>query len=431
MKFGVREICDVVLRAKTAQKIGKKIFYKNEPVCYFDTLKTSTMEGAATTVYAQGGRGNARLMSWDGERTVTFTMEDALISPIGLSILTGAGLIEADYNTSTQTGKQIIQHITETVEKDNNNKFYVKKKPYLVNGAAGAADATIYVMILDANGEVVSEPYLGYCSGIEETNGYEIRLATDINKNNETHLQGYDKNENTAPINQKYTLNNADVILVDYYTAYNEGAYEINITPDKFGGTFYLEASTLWRDQATKKDLPAEFIIPACRVQSNFTFSMSSSGDPSTFTFTMDAFPDYTRWNKTEKVLATIQVIGAGLDGAVDYTRDQTWSARDFDEDGIIKNNPLASPTFGSISLNGDIFTVQITNSSNFDYIDIEIQDDTQNTIYKKYCKTDDDNSVALGMEGFDIVAGKTYTFYAIGYKNGQASPSISTTHTV
>ncbi len=28
MKFGVREICDVVLRAKAAQKIGNKIFYK-------------------------------------------------------------------------------------------------------------------------------------------------------------------------------------------------------------------------------------------------------------------------------------------------------------------------------------------------------------------------------------------------------------------
>lgn len=32
---------------------------------YFDTLKTSSMEGAATTVYAQGGRGNARLVAWD------------------------------------------------------------------------------------------------------------------------------------------------------------------------------------------------------------------------------------------------------------------------------------------------------------------------------------------------------------------------------
>lgn len=54
MKFGVRECCNVVLKAKAAQKIGNKIFYAGEPVCYFDTLKTSSMEGAATTVYAQG-----------------------------------------------------------------------------------------------------------------------------------------------------------------------------------------------------------------------------------------------------------------------------------------------------------------------------------------------------------------------------------------
>jgi hypothetical protein len=36
---------------------------------------------------------------------------------------------------------------------------------------------------------------------------------------------------------------------------------------------------------------------------------MASSGDPSSFTFTMDAFPDYTRFDKTKKVLAAIQVV--------------------------------------------------------------------------------------------------------------------------
>lgn len=66
MKFGVREICDVVLRAKSKQKIGNQTFEKDEPVIYFDTAKTSTIEGAATTVYAQGGKGNSRLIAWEG-----------------------------------------------------------------------------------------------------------------------------------------------------------------------------------------------------------------------------------------------------------------------------------------------------------------------------------------------------------------------------
>lgn len=66
MKFGVREICDIVLKAKSDVVIGNQTFKKDEPVIYFDTAKTSTVEGAATTVYATGGKGNARLIAWEG-----------------------------------------------------------------------------------------------------------------------------------------------------------------------------------------------------------------------------------------------------------------------------------------------------------------------------------------------------------------------------
>ena len=92
MKFGVREICDVVFKAKADTRIGTQEFKKGQPVLYIDSAKTSTIEGAATTVYAQGGKGNARLIAWEGEKTLTFTVEDALLSPIGFSVLSGAGL---------------------------------------------------------------------------------------------------------------------------------------------------------------------------------------------------------------------------------------------------------------------------------------------------------------------------------------------------
>ena len=94
MKFGVREICDVVFKAKSDVQIGKSKFKKGQPVLYIDSAKTSTVEGAATTVYAQGGKGNTRLIAWEGEKTLTFTVEDALLSPIGFSILSGAGLFK-------------------------------------------------------------------------------------------------------------------------------------------------------------------------------------------------------------------------------------------------------------------------------------------------------------------------------------------------
>ena len=300
MKFGVREICDVVLRAKANQKIGDKIFYKNEPVLYFDTLKTSSMEGAATTVYAQGGRGNARLASWDGERTVTFTMEDALISPISFSILSGAGVIDAKEQT-------IYQHITEQTSniKGNTGESFEKVIITLDEDPAMPSEDNelsenedyIYVMILDAYGEVVSEPFIATRTA-EKT----IEVATGT------------VNGRTYTASDIAQFAGVSAVLVDYYAARNKNAQQIEITADKFGGTYYLEASTLFRDAATGKDMPAEFIIPKCKIQSNFTFTMASSGDPSTFTFTMDAFPDYTRFDKTKKVLAAIQIMSESSD---------------------------------------------------------------------------------------------------------------------
>lgn len=324
MKFGVREICDVVLKAKAAQKVGNKIFYKNEPVLYFDTLKTSTMEGAATTVYAQGGRGNARLMAWEGERTITFTMEDALISAAGFMILSGAGLINASatktlkVHTTEQTDRVAVTTTGSGEEmKVSNVVVTVESKPYFVpadsydseealNAAlesetgVGISDSEdfIYVMVLE-NGEVATEPYIpANVKAIPSEDGgktvYELTLKSDDD------LDAFPTRD--------------AVVLVDYYVEKAAGAQQIEITPDKFGGNYYLEASTLFRD-TNGVDMPAEFVIPNCKIQSNFSFSMASSGDPSTFTFTMDAFPDYTRFDKTKKVLAAIQIIDvAGSD---------------------------------------------------------------------------------------------------------------------
>ena len=67
MKFGVREICDVTFKAAAAnQKVGNKVFAKYQPVFMIDTATTSSVEQATTTVYAQGGKGYARLIAWEG-----------------------------------------------------------------------------------------------------------------------------------------------------------------------------------------------------------------------------------------------------------------------------------------------------------------------------------------------------------------------------
>lgn len=370
-KFGVREICNVVLKAKAAQKVGKKIFYKNEPVMYFDTLKTSSLEGQSSTVYAQGGRGNPRLVAWEGERTVTFTMEDALISAEGLSILTGAGLIDAK-------DKTVYQHMTEIIDKSDLDiesmqtgtiRIPLSNLPYLPDSEG---ENFGYVMFMK-EGEIITEPYIPVHGEASEAEGSAIQAVTEnnitkywitvsdhtnyvlpttmVDRDNQAHQYspaGESGLDNMSATSEEYTQGNYDVrefpfivlneqviptfdsVLVDYYVERKAGATQIEITADKFGGNYYLEAETLFRNQ-DGQDMPAEFVIPNCKVQSNFTFTMANSGDPSTFTFTMDAFPDYTRFDHTHKVYAAIQVIEDVIDS--DLHRHST--SHEPDHDGL------------------------------------------------------------------------------------------------
>jgi cold shock CspA family protein len=98
-------------------------------------------------------------------------------------------------------------------------------------------------------------------------------------------------------------------VFVDFYVARTTGVTELTIDAANFGGYYYVEASTLFKREDSGKDMPAELVFPKVKIQSNFTFNMSSTGDPSTFSFVMDAFPDYTMFNRTKKVLCAIQII--------------------------------------------------------------------------------------------------------------------------
>ena len=274
MKFGVREICDVVLRAKGTVKVGETTFSHDEPVIYFDSAKTSTVEGSATTVYATGGRGNNKLLAWEGEKSVTFTMEDALLSPLGFSILSGAGLVDA-----TQVTGGMKVHTTLTTVVDVTSGITVD-----LNELTGKeiAEEKAYAFIMK-DGQIVERLKPATPSGGSVT----------FTRNGKA----------SGPLTGEQT------VMVDFYVKVETGAVEMTIEPDKFGGFYYLEASTLFRRQDNGQDMAAAFVIPKVKIQSNFTFSMASSGDPSTFTFTMDAFPDYTKFDPTKQVLFALQII--------------------------------------------------------------------------------------------------------------------------
>ena len=371
-RFGSREICDVTFKALTNnQKVGNKEFKAGQPVFVIDTATTSNMEQASTTVYAQGGKGYNRLIAWEGEKTLTFTVTDALMSPLGLAVLTGAGLAEdAD-----------VKHIHVTYDvaigNDGNGSITVEQ---LAAELGLSKDSTIevcndtalkpYATILDGNGAVV-----GWADDIE------------LSGTNSKTLNNIIEVASEKPLNVKSTLGAGKTIKLDFYVRMTTGATEITVAPDDFGGYFYVEADTLYRNQ-DGKDMAATITFPKVKIQSGFTLTMAANGDPSTFDFVMDAFPAYTYFDQTKKVVCDITIV-SGINEDTDVKKhsvpvghknlvgfkgvkiDSKKLTNGSSSDQFIKEN---NECIRSISINGNVATLEVNmtglksyNSSNPD----------------------------------------------------------------
>ena len=283
MKFGVREAVDVTFKAIVPEgqksiKFGSLEFAPFEPVLVFDTLKTTTSEQAVTTVYAQGGRGNPKIVGWDGDKTLTLTMEDAVISKEGLSILMNAQLVTSTEATPT------YEHITKVFSKNDftkstSGKLELNASKDFTNGG--------YKEGMFAISDDFSKSF-GSCTGYD---GDKFTFTGTVEVDNDNHPK--------------------EDIRIDYYYKETEGkTVSVNIDKGEFKGiNFYVEGDTLFRD-TDGKDHSAQLIYPRVKVQSNMNFSLSGSGDPTTFTFTCDAFPGKIKGQQAvnKKLLGAIQI---------------------------------------------------------------------------------------------------------------------------
>lgn len=182
---------------------------------------------------------------------MTFTFTDSLISPIGMAILTGAGLIQAD-GTEANT---VFGHETVSIIATEAGKVTLTSTdPTIYTPVEDSeVERPVYIMLLDENGEMS-----GTAVKIEKE-----KITTD------------------GTVVESDLIKAGDRIMVDYYHKYMTDAMRIEITPEQFAGYFYIEGSTLYRREVDGVDIPAEIIIPKGKVQTAFTFTMASSGDPS------------------------------------------------------------------------------------------------------------------------------------------------------
>lgn len=196
-----------------------------------------------------------------------------MLSPIGFAVLSGAGLIK-----SAKEAQEVHVHTT--------SRAYVDAQGVIdLTDALGAEEeidktAPVFVMLTEDDGSLEGGLVTGVTTSVD---GKKLQGATSAA---------------------------GKTVFVDFYVVKDSADIsELQIDAGHFGGYYYVEASTLFRRQADGVDMPAEITLPNVKIQSNFTFSMASTGDPSTFSFTMDAFPGYTTFDRTKQVLCVMQVI--------------------------------------------------------------------------------------------------------------------------
>lgn len=117
MKWAQREAVDVTFKAKSTMKLGPHTYRAGEPIMILDTVTTANFEVAAETTYVTGGRGNARQLSFQGDKTTTFSFTDATLSNEGLALLAGAELIPAR-NANLQGASPEAQSVIAPVYKE-------------------------------------------------------------------------------------------------------------------------------------------------------------------------------------------------------------------------------------------------------------------------------------------------------------------------
>ena len=313
MKFGVRECANMVFRAKTPMNIGKYAFKAGQPVLYIDTATTSSVEQSTTTVYARGGRGNVKLIAWEGEKELTLTVEDALLSPISFSMLSGADLFQGATGVEKVHFHTTSAGATMSVTGEGATATAVIDLSSMLGSGEDVCstnDAPIFVIFTDNSGDLTGAMIEGSEVTVTAKTGATAKQVITITGPKLVGVQSWADFDGVEVDSNGYVEEGQYAVFVDYYLdKAAQKVDELQIAADNFGGNFYVEADTLFRRKSDGVDMPANLTFPNAKIQSAFTFQLSGTGDPSTFTFTMDALPGYTYFDKSREVLCVIQVI--------------------------------------------------------------------------------------------------------------------------
>lgn len=220
------------------RKIEKRV-NRYVPVLYLDTLKISTLEQTAEQTSATGGKGNAQLIVWDYGKEITLTLQDALYTPASMSAMLGA-----------YEGNDFTKGVKDTKKIDRMEKC-IANRSFIVpagnsKGVPSEGDTSPQAVYIDYS---TMQPY-----------------------------------QDGAPIaeGELYLKWTRSVAYGD-----NSLGNTIEISAEKFPGTYKIVGETYSRNKITGEDQRFQIVIAQAKMSSEQTITLEAEGDSTVFDMTL------------------------------------------------------------------------------------------------------------------------------------------------
>lgn len=267
-KYAIKEVADVMFYELDSAGAP------SAPALYLDTLKVSTIEQSSETVDATGGKGNVKLLSWDTNKEITLTLEDALFSAKSLGIMFGGNM--KDNGAKQEVLKTLKFNEVKTIGTSSASttgywKFTLKDVDYTISKVKCS-----YFKYEPGKTEPSPIPYTDAASA-ELITAFDF-VTFDLLDCTKATPDGYAV---ARVIDNTETDTNEDNGIV-------KNGITIDITSNFDSNTYYITGDTYARNFESGQDEFLQFIVPKGKVSAeDVSLTMEADGDPATFSMSV------------------------------------------------------------------------------------------------------------------------------------------------
>ena len=315
-KYAIKEVADVMFYELDSKGAP------SAPVLYLDTLKTSTLEQSSETVDATGGKGNVKLLSWDTNKEITLTLEDALFSAKSLGIMFGG----------TMEWKGDEQEVLKTLEAKNVEDY---------------TDVSGYLELKIKDQKFYIAKTLVTAFSYQDATGADVVDPVAVATPDWTDKKSSD---------DKQTIEFVTFDLLDCTTeagawAANKsivhGGLTIDIGAEFNSNTYYITGDTYARNFQSGQDEFLQFIVPKGKVSAeDVSLTMEADGDPATFSMSVKCL----KANDGSMLKLIKYNLGSGTDANAGLNKGVASVLDQYNEQGERANwaSPVSKITTGS-----------------------------------------------------------------------------------